>query len=376
MKKIIGLSAIVIGATLVALPARALDYKLSDEAFVSLYTTAYLSATTGGDDQGLFARIVSEGTFNYQFSDGISVGAKAKVQGFSNYDKYIRNIGQGPHGELWTGIGYISGIYGDVVAGKTFGAVSEMLDQAPSAIGPNYGVWEPWFIHVRRPGFAPESPTTSPDFRESTPRVGFYSPNHDGFQFAVTYAPKIESMEPAALTTVHSKDAFDVAVAYKGYIQDATFRIAGGYQAATAEILPINALTAADQSHFSGSAKIDWRGFTLSGGVMYTENTLGLRNLDNISYNAGLMYAWGLYQVSVSYGASTDLYPRDCGKNPWLCGTGNAKMNILELAASYRVTPNSSLGVAAMHVNYDDKIIGAGVANSGEYGVVQYSFTF
>ena len=110
-------------------------------------------------------------------------------------------------------------------------------------------------------------------------------------------------------------------------------------------------------------------------------NTLGLRNIDNESWQIGAMYTWGKFQFSASTGQSTDLYPRDLAANPFLGGLGDATMRLTEYSASYKIHENATLAIAAITADYDDNVtfppfITTTESNSGTYGVAQLYLHF
>jgi predicted porin len=359
-----------------AQPSRAYDFKLTENIWGAVDTHLWGSYVWNGDEPGFFARGLSVGTLNYRFDNGITVGGAVTAQYFTNYDEDIDNLGDGPHGDLYTAIGYVSGPWGDVLYGKTFGAVTELIDIAPSAIGVDYSVNTPFFIHVERPRFAPRSPTASPDFRQPHERFGYYSGEFDGFRLGVTYAESIQDEGAETLTNIHSKNAFDVALVWTGQIGDVRLRTTGGYQQAEANVVPANVSTAGDQYHWAAGATLWWGNWILGGNYAYTDNTLGLRNVDNESWQFGVMYTWRKFAFSASRGESTDLYSRDLVANPVLGGLGDPTMKLSELAVSYSLHENAKLSVAAIKAEYDDRLtfppfITDTVSNSGTYGVVQ-----
>ena len=126
------------------------------------------------------------------------LGGSFTYQYFHDRDTDLDNFGDGPEYGLYTAIAYATGSWGDILYGKTYGAISEIVDIAPSAIGFNYTVNTPFFIHVERPRFAPRSPTASPDFLQPSERFAYYSPDLDGFRLGVTYAEKIQDDGAAA----------------------------------------------------------------------------------------------------------------------------------------------------------------------------------
>ncbi len=150
----------------------------------------------------------------------------------------------------------------------------------------------------------------------------------------------------------------------------------GAYQQAEADVQTVNASTAADQDHWVIGSTIWWGNWTVGGNYAYTENTLGLRNVNNESWQIGAMYTWGKFQFSASSGRSTDLYPRDLVANPYLGSLGDATARLSELAASYQLHENAKIAIAAVNVKYEDNLEFPGVLapvdpSSGTYGVVQ-----
>ncbi len=134
--------------------------------------------------------------------------------------------------------------------------------------------------------------------------------------------------------------------------------------------------TAGDQYHWAAGATLWWGNWILGGNYAYTDNTLGLRNVDNESWQFGVMYTWRKFAFSASRGESTDLYSRDLVANPVLGGLGDPTMKLSELAVSYSLHENAKLSVAAIKAEYDDRLtfppfITDTVSNSGTYGVVQ-----
>ena len=381
MKKKLLQSTVLAGVAAVAHPVLAYDIKISDSTYVILENHLWASYVFGGDDTEFFGRAMTYGVFNHTFENGMSIGVAARYQFFTDRDKNVDNLGDGPDAEFYTGIVYATGAWGDVLYGKTFGAVTELVDIAPSAIGVNYSVNTPFFIHKQRPRFAPRSPTASPDFRESNERFGYYSPNFDGFRLGVTYAENIEDDGAPSLTNVHSKNALDVAMVYTGQFGDVRLRMTGGYQQAEADVQTVNAATAADQNHWVAGSTLWWKGWTIGGNYAFTQNTLGLKNIDNESWQAGVMYAWNKFLFSASYGTSTDLYSRDLAANPILGGLGDTTMNMTEFAVSYQINKNAKISAAAITADFDDRLIfppfiTTTVSNSGTYGVLQLYVKF
>jgi predicted porin len=368
----------VVYAGLAAAPhsAQAYDFRLTDSTWGALETHLWGSYVSGSDDDGFFSRGLTYGTLNHRFANGVTLGGSFSYQYFTDHDDDIDNLGDGPHADLYTAMVYATGLWGDVLYGKTFGAVTELIDIAPSAIGVNYSVNTPFFIHVERPRFAPRSPTASPDFRQPYERFGYYSADFDGFRLGVTYAEDVQDEGAPSLTNVHSKNAIDVALVWIGQIGDVRLRTTGGYQQAEADIQPVNSQTAGDQNHWVIGGTLWWNNLIIGGNYAFTENTLGLRNVDNESWQIGAMYTWGKFQFSASHGESIDFYERDLAANPVLGGLGDPTMSMTEIAASYWIHDNAKLSVAGIKAEYDDRLtfppfITTTVSNSGTYGVVQ-----
>lgn len=364
------------GLTASTNPAVAYDFKITDRTWAALNTHLWGSYTWGGDDDGFFGRGLSYGTLNHRLGNGVTIGGSFSYQYFTDRDVNIDNLGDGADGELYTAIVYATGPWGDILYGKTFGAITELIDVAPSAIGVNYSVNTPFFMHMERPRFAPRSPTASPDFRQPHERFGYYSADFDGFRLGATYAQEIQDDGAPALTNVHSKNAIDVALVWTGQIGDVRLRATGGYQQAEADVKPVNISTAADQNHWVIGGTVRWHNWVFGGNYAFTENTLGLRNVDNESWQIGAMYTWGKFEISAARGKSTDLYERDLAANPVLGGLGDPTMRMTEIAASYWVHDNAKLSVAGVKLEYDDELtfppfITTTVSNSGTYGVVQ-----
>ncbi len=372
------LSAAVCAAALVISggSASAFDATLGDDTYFVLSGDAWVAVAAGGDDEGLFARGTLTGVVQHVFTDDIQGGFLLTLEGRSNQDDDIDNIGDGPRGEIYRAYAFAETRWGNFVAGKTFGAVTELVDVAPSAIELNYGIDTPFFIHVMRPRFAPRSATMSPDFLERTERVAYYSPDGDGFRIGVSYAPELQDDGKQALTSIHSNDAIEVAVVWRQPFDDGAIRLSAGYQQAAANVAPVNMATAADQSHWSVGARVDLRGFQVSGGMQVTENTLGLRNIDNVSYQGGVLYGWDDFSVSASYGFSEDQYSRNLVVNPILGGFGDARVEMIEVAARYQHSAQMALSAAITVVDYEDEIIAPTAANDGVVAVVQLHFGF
>jgi hypothetical protein len=142
----------------------------------------------------------------------------------------------------------------------------------------------------------------------------------------VTYAGKIHDTADPAFNFVQSKHALDVVLVWSGTLGNVRLRTTGAYQQAEADIVPANISTAADQDHRAIGGTMWWNGWCLGGNYAFAENTLGLKNVDNESYQFGAMYTYGKWSVSASHGTSTDLYDHDLTANPFLgalgiCGT-------------------------------------------------------
>jgi hypothetical protein len=314
-------------ALLSAAPASAFDFKISDTAWGLIDNDWYGSYAFGrADDKGFFGRGLTTGTFNYRLSNDTTIGASGSVEYFSNLDVNVDNIGDKPEVGVYTAVVYATGVWGDILYGKSYGATTELMDVAPSAIGFNFSVNSPFFIHTERPRLAPRSPTASLDFHQPSERYGFYSADYDGFRLGVTYAGKIHDTADPAFNFVQSKHALDVVLVWSGTLGNVRLRTTGAYQQAEADIVPANISTAADQDHWAIGGTMWWNGWCLGGNYAFAENTLGLKNVDNESYQFGAMYTYGKWSVSASHGTSTDLYDHDLTANPFLgalgiCGT-------------------------------------------------------
>jgi hypothetical protein len=145
-------------ALLSAAPASAFDFKISDTAWGLIDNDWYGSYAFGrADDKGFFGRGLTTGTFNYRLSNDTTIGASGSVEYFSNLDVNVDNIGDKPEVGVYTAVVYATGVWGDILYGKSYGATTELMDVAPSAIGFNFSVNSPFFIHTERPRLAPVS---------------------------------------------------------------------------------------------------------------------------------------------------------------------------------------------------------------------------
>lgn len=375
MKKIVQF-AVLGAAVAVSTPSFGYDLSLSEDTYISVSGDARVAAAAGGDEEGLFARGTLTAVLRHVFSGDVQGGVLLTLAGQSDEDTDFDNRGDGPRGEVYRAYGFIETEWGSLVFGKTFGAVTELLDTAPSAIGNSYTVDTPFFMHVTRPRFAPRSPSMSPDFEERTERIAYYSPMGQPFQFGISYAPELQDDGLQGLTNIHSRDAIDIAAAYTHQFSDGLIRLSGGYAQADANVVTANTATAADQRHVSVALSIEYQGFVLGGGMHHTDNTLGLRNIDNLSYQFGAQYAVNDLTFSGSYGYAEDQYSRDLIANPILGGFGDASVEVIELAARYDLNQNWAVSLAGIQVDYQDEVLAPTAQNDGRYGVLQLHFGF
>jgi quercetin dioxygenase-like cupin family protein len=130
----------------------------------------------------------------------------------------------------------------------------------------------------------------------------------DNFPKAVYefYAGKIEDAADPTVATVQSKHAIDVALVWEGTFGNFRLRTTGGYQQAEADIVPANISTAADQNHWVVGGTLWWNGWCIGGNYAFTENTLGLKNVNNESYQFGAMYTYGKWSVRAEPGPAEE----------------------------------------------------------------------
>jgi len=363
--------------------------KLGEDTYALLYLDVYASAVAGGDEDGAFARGVARGILNHTFSGDLQGGVNVAIQGYSAIDKDGDNLTDGSRGEIFTAVAYLTGKFGDLIAGKAYSAVSELVDIAPSAIGVNYGVNSPFLIHVENTRFSPRSASISPDFLERDDRVGFYTPDVDGFRLGVTYAPEIHDEFAETTNYVHWQNSVDVALVWKGNIgESAKLRLSVGYQQAQAQDNPASALfqTAGDPKTISVGGRIDWDGWQFSGGYSYYMDKYGLTDIDGESFQFGALYAWDRFKVSASYGSMEDIYPAydaTLGTPGIFYGNtgGDVEAQFVEVAASMKVTDYLEISAAGIQADYTDDyrypfVVTNSVDNAGTYAVVQAHLSF
>lgn len=243
---------------------------------------------------------------------------------------------------------YLSGASGDLVIGNTSGAVSQLTFSAPNVAGGVYGVNFPHLIHSETIGFAPYSPTSSPNFFERSTKIAFYTPDRLGLRLGVSYAPR--DNEPERVQQHRLDKQTEFAVMYRDRIGPLPFNATVGYYKAKtvpgANQFPQGF---ADPRAISLGSSISYRGFQFGFSALEYENFFGFNGLKFRSHIAGLSWRKDRWTLGYSSGVAITKIPRGGHIN---AGQGDRETRLSELAAKLSLCPQAFFCVADVETTF------------------------
>lgn len=171
--------------------------------------------------------------------------------------------------------------------------------------------------------------------QENTNKITYYSPNWNGFQLGLSYAPNdvdrgqvINRADNRAVVNGLSRAE---NIFYGGLSYETSYENVGIALAATAERGDAESAAYEDLMAYNVGAKLTYMGFSFAGsyGDWGDSLTLDASNLDNDYWTLGASYEFGPYGVSVTYLDST--YE--------VAGATDNDFDILSVGADYQLAP-------------------------------------
>ena len=206
--------------------------------------------------------------------------------------------------ESWLTIG--SAEVGTLLLGSTNSANFTLAVGAPfSGLNFNDGTLNNWVVSpnvltgatVTNAAFA-----TSGDGPGDANRVTYTTPSFAGLRLAAGFAPDTVATNTTTQPAATTQDEMELAAQYTTQLGDFTPRLYGGYW-------QYNGITATSTNNWSTGADVTYGDWTLGGGFTHTQSRYddGLNAAATLSpnvhsWNAGLKYNPGPYNVALTYG--------------------------------------------------------------------------
>ncbi|MGO1119772.1 porin [Rhodovibrionaceae bacterium A322] len=336
MKKILLASSALAAVSLAAGAASAEDGKI--KLSVGGYYQNFVSFVSQDNDAaGLNANgqlndynpvnVRQEGEIHFKGSttldNGLQVGFDAQLEAITQSDQIDETY-------MW-----FSGSWGRVNLGAENSAPYLMAYSAPSA---GLGLNSPNFFIFSTTNAAPTSGFLN--IPSDANKITYFTPRMAGFQLGASYTPNIDARggdrQSFGLNTNKNVGAHDNVFSVGGnYVQsfDAVdISVSAGYEKAS---LQADSLASPglydDISAWSVGASVGFSGFTIGGSYADSDvEGFGAGNKSRKFYDLGVQYGTGPWAASLTYSR---------GENEFLSGGGEDKRDMVELGASYKLSP-------------------------------------
>jgi hypothetical protein len=300
---------------------------------------------------GSFARAELSGTINV-LAGSVVWGGNASFE--AQAERFDGEVDQDNDGfdlndsGLNTVTAYLSGAAGDLVIGRTSGALSQLTFSAPNVAGGVYGVNFPHLIHTETIGFASYSPTSSPNYFERSTKIAFYTPDRLGLRLGVSYAPR--DNEPERVQEHRLDKQTEFALMYRDRIGALPFNATVGYyKAKTVPGATQFPQGFADPRAISIGSSLSYRGFQFGFSALEYQNFFGFNGLKFRSHIAGLSWRKDRWTFGYSSGVATTKIPRGGHIN---AGQGDRETRLSELAAKLSLCPQAFFCVADVETTF------------------------
>lgn len=246
--------------------------------------------------------------------------------------------------------------FGQFIIGTNDNVGALMHVSAPDVgLGLQDGDYAYWIV---QPGNVLDFVTTYTDRDGSAEKLIYITPSFAGFSAGVSWTPDVVNEDAHLMPDMNANNGpgYAVSLGYSNTLGEVDLSASLAYYGQTS-----NAPTD-DVSDLTAGLSIAYKNFTVGGSLRIgSEKSAGVEaNLDGISYDIGMSYAFEPYAVSLGY------YRSEAEGN---AGGGEDEVSLVQLSGSYAFGPGIDLVTSIMHVNYDDEGSAAADNNDG-WGVV------
>lgn len=262
---------------------------------------------------------------------------------------------------------YLQGGFGRVEMGSAPGVATTMKVDASNIAAATGGIDGDWtYFASSSTGFiaTPDLPLAygagnlGDESTENNTKITYYSPNFNGFQAGLSYSvdtsDRGQDVSRVDTTAGEAQDIFDIALKYAGEFSGFRVAAAGTYEHGDSEGAALEDLNA-----WNLGATIEASGISAALSYGDWDDSLRASGTDGDYWTAGLAYAGGNYNASITYINS------ELGDNEF----DNISVGV-DYAAAPGLTPFAEISF------FDQEAPGAANDNDGTVGIVGVSLGF